>query len=119
MMISEEENICVFLAEGRNLESAKKQRKIIQYYDKVIKGREPLTIQNMETIEGVFHMAMGDTIGTFTSVELQPVNQILLGSKSGYRSQNDILDDAIKKGEKFLANEEEPDFDEDDLEIER
>ena len=46
--MGEGEDLCIYLTEDQNVEDVKNRRKTMNYYDKIIQGKNPLTIQNME-----------------------------------------------------------------------
>ena len=45
------QDLCTYLTEEQNIEEVRFRRKIIHYYDKIVKGSSPLTMRNIKDIE--------------------------------------------------------------------
>lgn len=51
--VEEEEDLCTYLTEGQYIDQVRTRRKIIHYYDKIIMGNSPLTIESMYAVENL------------------------------------------------------------------
>ena len=54
--ITEEEDLCTYLTESHYIDHVRMRRKIIHYYDKIIQGNSPLTIENMYEFENLLSL---------------------------------------------------------------
>lgn len=52
-LISDKENISIYLTEPPSLEEVKRERRIAEYYDKVIKGKAAATVEDFQSVENV------------------------------------------------------------------
>lgn len=58
-LISDKENIGLYLTEPPSLEEVKRTRMIASYYEKVIQGKSAETVEDVETIHNVLDYALG------------------------------------------------------------
>ena len=49
-LISDKENISIYLTEPPSLDEVKRERRIAEYYDKVIKGKAAATVEDFENV---------------------------------------------------------------------
>ena len=54
LKITEGEDMVLYLSSSHNIESVKRKRKILEYYDAIMKDRPHLTIDGVSTIKNVF-----------------------------------------------------------------
>ena len=102
--------MCIYLTEDQNIQEVKNRRKIIDYYDKVVQGSAPLTIKGMENIDLVFGMSteMGDT---------RKETKAMLFMKPKEKPEG-VLEEALKRADKFMEPEEEVELDDEEKELE-
>ena len=55
-IVTEDEDMCTYLTEGQYIHEAQNRRKIIHYYDKIVQGKSPLTIRNIDNVENIFEL---------------------------------------------------------------
>ena len=54
--MGEGEDLCIYLTEDQKVEEVRNRRKTMNYYDKIVQGKSPLTMQNIEDAEMIFSM---------------------------------------------------------------
>lgn len=57
-LISDKENISIYLTEPPSLDEVKRERRIAEYYDKVIQGKAAATVEDFQNVENVFNYAL-------------------------------------------------------------
>ena len=64
-LMSEREEICLYLTEPPSLNEVRRKRKLSEYYDKIIQGNAAMTVEDVkikDDVEMVFHMGMNKSI---------------------------------------------------------
>ena len=57
-LISDKENIGIYLTEPPSIEEVRRTRQITEYYEKVIKGKSATTVEDVENVDNVFNYAV-------------------------------------------------------------
>ena len=64
-MMSEKEEICLYLTEPPSLSEVKRKRKLSEYYDKIVQGNAAMTVEDVrikDNIEMVLNMGANKSI---------------------------------------------------------
>jgi hypothetical protein len=57
-LISDKENIGIYLTEPPSIEEVRRTRQITEYYDKIIKGKLATTVEDVKNVENILHYAV-------------------------------------------------------------
>ena len=106
-IISDKENVGIYLTEPPSIEEVRRTRRIAEYYEKVIKGKRATTVEDIENVENIFMYGMDQN---------QSRSGLILGSSASKRrlydqpdkSREDILDRVL---EEFKTNDDIDDVD--------
>ena len=64
LKLSYEEEMLQNLSEPIGIEKVKKKRKILEYYDSVMKGKLHLTISGLKTAKNIFNLVIDDNFSS-------------------------------------------------------